>query len=183
MEEWEGIRCHRVIVVNLFNNGIKAIISSNSTLFQLYHLQSLNLSWNDFSESTISPKFGQFSFIKFLTLSYSNFSGRVPLELAQLSKLTSLDLSYNVCLQIQNSITIFHNLTTLRFLYLNKIQLDSRFLQSITNLSLLTELYLMLCNLQGELPPSIFNLSHQKILDLGANEGSHRIIVVAPWKY
>ncbi|CAO2836726.1 unnamed protein product [Amaranthus hypochondriacus] len=171
--QWEGIRCHpdshRVIVLNLFNNGIKGIISSNSTLFQLYYLQSLNLSSNDFSESTISPKFGKFRFLKHLHLSNSYFSGRVPLELAQLSKLTSLDLSFNI-VQIQNSNTIFHNLTSLRFLNLDQTHLDSQFFQSITNLSLLTELHLMGCNLQGELPHFIFNLPHLKILDLKWNE-------------
>ncbi|CAO2836728.1 unnamed protein product [Amaranthus hypochondriacus] len=174
--QWEGIRCHpdshRVIVVNLFNNGIKATISSNNTLFQLYYLQSLDLSLNDFSGS-ISPKFGWFRYLQLLDLSTSNFSGMVPLELAQLYKLISLDLSYNFGLQIQNSNTIFHKLTSLRFLNLGGIQLDSRFLQSITNLSLLTELDLMDCNLQGEFPPTIFNLQHLKILDLELNDDIH----------
>ncbi|KAF3655797.1 putative cytochrome 82C2-like [Capsicum annuum] len=68
-------------------------IDSNSILFQLTHLQSLNLSGNDFSNSHISPNFGKFSSLTHLDLSYSDFSSEIPPEISHLYKLHSLFLS------------------------------------------------------------------------------------------
>ncbi|XP_021771418.1 receptor-like protein 12 [Chenopodium quinoa] len=172
--EWDGITCHplthHVIALDLYNNGIVGTINSNSNLFQLGQLQRLNLSWNDFSSSNISHKFGQFHFLKHLDLSYSYFSGRVPLEISQLTRLTSLDLSGND-LQFSNVKLVIGNLTKLKRLGLSGIKLEtSQIFQTTTNLSSLSYLNLEGCYLQGEFSTSILNLPHLKELNLGYND-------------
>jgi len=54
---WDGVECDEdtghVIGLNLSNSCLFGSINSNSSLFRLVHLQSLNLSNNDFNGSHI----------------------------------------------------------------------------------------------------------------------------------
>uniref|UniRef100_A0A2N9EFS1 Leucine-rich repeat-containing N-terminal plant-type domain-containing protein n=1 Tax=Fagus sylvatica TaxID=28930 RepID=A0A2N9EFS1_FAGSY len=60
---WDGITCDtengHVVVINLSNSWLSGTLKSNSSLFNLRHLQKLNLALNDFSSSTIPSQFGQ----------------------------------------------------------------------------------------------------------------------------
>ncbi|KAL7249111.1 hypothetical protein ACSBR1_011304 [Camellia fascicularis] len=86
----ESIDCCSWVGVTHLHGTIQA----NSTLFLLRHLQSLNLAFNDFNFSRISPDIGSFASLTHLNLSSSNFTGRIPSKICHLSKLISLDLSY-----------------------------------------------------------------------------------------
>ncbi|PHU11221.1 hypothetical protein BC332_18151 [Capsicum chinense] len=82
---WDGVMCDEmtghVIELDLHCSQIVGKIDSNSSLFQLSHLQRLDLSYNDFSE---------------LDLSFNNFSGHVDVSLfSNLKQLSELDLSFN----------------------------------------------------------------------------------------
>ncbi|XP_057249917.1 receptor-like protein 6 [Beta vulgaris subsp. vulgaris] len=172
--EWEGIICHpnthHVIELDLSCSRLSGIIESNSTLFLLNHLKSLNLAFNDFSESTISPQFGNFSHLEQLNLSNSGFTGTIPSQIVQLTQLNSLDLTNNF-LNLEPPIfkTIIDNLTNLKQLHLSNVNINSTLPESIVNLTSLTSLKLHETNLRGELPMKIFNLPHLKILDIGNN--------------
>ncbi|XP_027769645.1 receptor-like protein Cf-9 [Solanum pennellii] len=76
---WDGVICDdmtgHVIELDLGCSRLVGTIDSNSSLFQLSHLQRLNLSWNEFHGSHISPEFGRFSSLTHLDLYNSNFSG------------------------------------------------------------------------------------------------------------
>ena len=58
---WDGVTCdivtRNVLGLNLHCSKLEGTIDDTSTLFHLLHLQSLNLAFNYFSGSQISPKF------------------------------------------------------------------------------------------------------------------------------
>jgi hypothetical protein len=96
---WDGVECDEktghVIGLNLSSSYLYGSINPNNSLFRLVHLQSLNLADNDFNYSPIPFSIKHFSRLRYLNLSSSKFSGLVPCEISQLSKLSSLDLSEN----------------------------------------------------------------------------------------
>jgi Leucine-rich repeat (LRR) protein len=82
-----------VIDVDLSCNNLKGELHPNSTIFQLKHLQNLNLAFNDFSLSSMPIGVGDLVNLTHLNLSYCELSGNIPSTISQLSKLVSLDLS------------------------------------------------------------------------------------------
>ena len=94
---WDGVVCdnstRHVIALDLTCSWLSGSFPSNSTLFLLRHLRSLNLAGNNFYYSLISPEFGGFQSLTHLSLSHSGFIGEIPYEISQLSSLVSLDLS------------------------------------------------------------------------------------------
>ncbi|GAB4847325.1 hypothetical protein Ancab_026374 [Ancistrocladus abbreviatus] len=171
---WDGVQCDpstgHVIGLDLSCSLLNGTINSNSSLFLLHHLQNLNLAFNYFSFSHISPKFGRFPDLGHLNLSASRFSGQVPSSFAQLSQLKSLDLSHNYDLKMPNLEMIIKNLTHLRQLHLDDIEINSVVPHSILNLSSLTSLSLYNCSLLGTLPTEIVNLLYLRALNLGENK-------------
>ena len=163
---WDGVTCDRmkgdVIGLDLSCSWLNGTIPFNSSLFLLPHLQWLNLASNNFNYSSISSRFGQFARLKHLDLSHSMFSGKVPLEISHLSQLASLDLSdYNSYLKLEASVVkrLVQNLTKLRELHLENVEMSSISLSSFMNLSsALTSITLNNCLLRGKLPDHIFRL-------------------------
>ncbi|XVF79486.1 hypothetical protein PTKIN_Ptkin14bG0226600 [Pterospermum kingtungense] len=150
---WDGVSCDnitgRVISLDLSCSLLSGTIPSNSTLFHLSHMQRINLSFNDFKNSKISPEFGHFSSLTHLDLSNSWFSGSVPYEISYLSKFLLLDLSsYSVddivslqppkpILKLAKSTLagIVQNLTEVREIYLDGIDMSSVDPKSFKNVS------------------------------------------------
>ncbi|KAH0733763.1 hypothetical protein KY285_009470 [Solanum tuberosum] len=169
---WDGVVCDditgHVIELDLGCSGLVGTIDSNSSLFQLSHLQRLDLSSNNFSNSHISPEFGKFSSLKHLHLSDSYFSGQIPSEISHLSNLQSLGLS-NSFLRLgpQNFEMLLHNLTQLRELYLTDINISSTIPLNFS--SHFTTLDLKNTGLYGIIPESIFHLPNLETLFLGFN--------------
>ncbi|XP_060668050.1 receptor-like protein Cf-9 [Ziziphus jujuba] len=156
---WSGVTCEdetgNVIGLQLSCGGLQCTIHSNSSLFLLSHLQRLNLAYNDFERSQISPKFGEFLNLTHLNLSSSVISGELPFELSHLSKLVSLDLSDNPGLELETSMmkSLAQNLTHSRELFLQGTRMDSVSPDFMLNLpSSLTSLNLCLFWNNGELP-------------------------------
>lgn len=179
---WDGVECdnatRHVIGLDLSCSWLSASIHSNSSLFLLRHLRSLNLAGNDFNSSLISYEFGNFKTLTHLNLSNSGFSGKIPYEISQLSSLVSLDLSYNSPLIIETPVwkRVVDNLTLLRELLLDWTDMSSIRSNSLMNLSSsLTTLSLHNCDLRGKLENNILCLPSIQTLDLGSNgylEGS-----------
>jgi Leucine-rich repeat (LRR) protein len=173
---WDGVTCDRVkgyvIGLDLSCSWLVGTIPSNSTLFLLPHLQWLNLASNNFDSSPISSGFGQFAWLKHLNLSYSIFSGQVPPELSHLSQLASLDLSKNDGVSLKTSVLnrLVQNLTKLRELHLDQVNMSYVSLSSLMNLSSsFTSLTLSDCFLCGRLPDHIFRLPNLRELSLAHN--------------
>ncbi|KAL7181326.1 hypothetical protein ACSBR1_040248 [Camellia fascicularis] len=172
---WDGIKCDRmtgqVIALDLSCSQLYGTILPNNSLFSLRHLQRLNLAFNDFTQSRISPSFGQLSSLTHLNLS-SSFSGSIPSEISHLSKLVSLDLfSYYQLVKLEpyNFHVLLQNLTQLQYLCLARVNISSIVPISLMNLSSLTYLDLEQTGLQEKLSNKIFHLPNLEALNLGYN--------------
>ncbi|OWM85811.1 hypothetical protein CDL15_Pgr012061 [Punica granatum] len=176
---WDGVTCHTstdyVIGLDLSCSWLQGTLHSNNTLFSLRNLQRLNLAGNDFSGSQISSRFGIITGLAHLNLSHSSFSGTIPVEMIShhLSSLISLDLAGNYDLTIEEDRSFrrfVSNLTQLRELALDSVDMSSVSLTSFTNLSsTLSSLSLGVCFLQGTFPINIFHLPNLRILSLSDN--------------
>uniref|UniRef100_A0A7N2M8R7 Leucine-rich repeat-containing N-terminal plant-type domain-containing protein n=1 Tax=Quercus lobata TaxID=97700 RepID=A0A7N2M8R7_QUELO len=174
---WDGVTCDSVrgdvIGLDLSCSRLYGTIPSNTSLFLLPHLQRLNLAFNYFNYSQISSGFGRFAKLRYLNLSRSDFEGQVPLELSHLSQLSSLDLSFVGYLSLDTSVMkrLVQNLTKLRELHLDRVNMSSVSLTSFRNLSSsLASLTLELCALHGSLPDlDIFGLQNLRELNLGTS--------------
>ncbi|XP_050279757.1 receptor-like protein 6 isoform X4 [Quercus robur] len=173
---WDGVTCDtmtgHVIGLDLSCSGLEGPIHPNTTLFSLRHLQRLNLALNDFHGSAISSKFGGFANMTHLNLTDSSVAGNVPSEISHLSKLVSLDLSWNYGMRIETPSLkrLVQNLTHLTELVLDDVNMSFVPPNSFMNLSSsLTSLRLYYCGLKGRFPDNIFHLPNLQLLDVGYN--------------
>ncbi|GLU17257.1 hypothetical protein SLE2022_336410 [Rubroshorea leprosula] len=173
---WDGVSCDNVtghvIALNLICSHLFGTFPSNSTLFLLKNLQSLNLAFNDFRLSKIPPEISQFTRLKHLDISDSRFSSHVPGEIAHLPKLVSLNLSnYYISSDLILETTTFknlvHNLSEVRELVLNGVNMTSVNPRFMNLSSSLTSLRLFNCQLRGNFPNSIFHFPNLKRFSLG----------------
>ncbi|GLT30045.1 hypothetical protein SLA2020_048690, partial [Shorea laevis] len=176
---WDGVSCDNVtghvIALNLSCSFLYGTFPSNSTLFFLRNLQSLNLALNDFRHSKIPSEISQFTRLKHLDVSFSRFSGQVPAEIAHLPKLVSLNLSDvdsfdspKLILETTTLRNLVHNLSEVRELDLrvvNMISVNPRFFMNLS--SSLTTLRLWESTLSGNFPNSIFCFPNLNRFSLG----------------
>ncbi|KAF7825737.1 receptor-like protein 12 [Senna tora] len=182
---WDGVECDdqtgHVIGLHLNSSQLHGSIASNSSLFHLFHLQRLNLSDNHFNYSQIPSTLAHLSRLTHLDLSNSEFSGEIPEEISQLSKLLTLNLCCNyfpsytqinlLQLKQQNFRSITQNLTNLEVLYLSYVNISSPIPNTLTNLSSLKVLRLHGTGVYGDFPIGIFHLPNLQILKVGSNQG------------
>ncbi|KAL7250428.1 hypothetical protein ACSBR1_012439 [Camellia fascicularis] len=169
---WDGVTCDwlngHVIGLDLSCSELQGTIQGNSSLFHLRQLQRLNLAFNDFSFSKILSRFGSFTSLTYLNLSNSLFAGPIPSEICHLSKLISLDMSnYNSqwTLEQHTFNMILQNLTQLKELHLDWVDISSPLPHALLNLSSLTSLSLGFCQLHGKFLENIFHLPNlQKLI-------------------
>uniref|UniRef100_A0A2N9H2V4 Leucine-rich repeat-containing N-terminal plant-type domain-containing protein n=1 Tax=Fagus sylvatica TaxID=28930 RepID=A0A2N9H2V4_FAGSY len=142
---WDGVSCDEdtghVIGLDLSSSCLYGSINSNSSLFRLVHLQSLNLAHNHFNYSQIPSQVGNLSRLTYLNLSDSIFSGEIPFEVSKLSQLSSLDMGWNFDLSSQKVL-----------------------------LQLTKSLHLKECGMHGEFPIDIFMLPNLRVLNVNYNE-------------
>ncbi|KAK2980990.1 hypothetical protein RJ640_023316 [Escallonia rubra] len=172
---WDGVTCDRstgyAIGLDLSCSQLQGIIHPNSTVFQLSHLQRLNLAHNDFSFSGVPSEVGRFAGLTHLNLSYSNFTGLIPPEILRLSNLVSLDLSNNdqsFKLEPSSFKMLLHNLTRLSEVSLSFVNINSVLPMSLS--SSLSSISLQNTGLHGILPDKAFQLPNLHTLDLSFNE-------------
>ncbi|OMO69453.1 hypothetical protein COLO4_29050 [Corchorus olitorius] len=174
---WDGVECDdnigHVIGLDLSSSFLHGSIDSNSTLFHLHHLTSLNLSDNDFDGSKLPSAIGNLSRLSLLDLSFSAFSGQIPIEILELSELETLDLSgFDNYLELQNPSlkSLVDKLVKLKYLDLGGgVNVSSTVPQSLANLSSLAHLSLRSCDMNGEFPIEIFQLPKLQFLSVSAN--------------
>ncbi|KAL4271556.1 hypothetical protein GQ457_13G005150 [Hibiscus cannabinus] len=177
---WDGVSCDNVTgnVIGLDLQGCQlyGTINFDSSLFLLSHLRWLNLADNALCMSEITSTISQLASLTHLNLTNSDLSGSVPQEISHLSKLVSLDLSSNQYLYLENHAMkrSIQNMTTLRELWLNGVDMSRVDPHSLANLSSsLVSLNLDSCNLGGtnggEFPVHIFQLPNLQSIQLGYN--------------
>nr|KJB77022.1 hypothetical protein B456_012G117000 [Gossypium raimondii] len=179
---WGGITCDqsgRVIILDLSNQLISGTIDNSSSLFNLQHLQQLNLAYNTLSFS-FPCGFDKLSNLSYLNLSNAGFTGQVPAEISRLTNLITLNLSVNLFLrdgrplklETPNLKMLVENLTRLRSLHLDGVKISARgnewckWLSSLTNLE---ELSMSNCNLSGPIEDSLQKLKNLSIIHLDRN--------------
>ncbi|ESR61925.1 hypothetical protein CICLE_v10017650mg, partial [Citrus x clementina] len=161
-----------VISLDLSCSWLHGNIPTNTSLFHLLHLQTLNLSHNDFDYSEISSGFSRFRNLTHFSLSDSNINGKIPYEISFLSELVSLDLSFNPLVSLETPVfrALVQNMTKLQVLSLDSVEMSTIVLDSLKNLSSsLTSLSLSDCILQGNFPINIFHLPNLQMIRLSKN--------------
>ncbi|PRQ44340.1 putative leucine-rich repeat-containing, plant-type, leucine-rich repeat domain, L [Rosa chinensis] len=152
---WHGVTCStngHVVGLDLSSESIFCSIDNSSNLFQLQHLQSLNLADNNFNDSSIPSAIGKLANLRYLNLSGAYFSGQIPIEVARLKRLVVLDLSMHhyswKVLDLEKSKfgTAIQYLTDLTALKLENPNLGTL----IQNLTELTELNLESVKISGQ---------------------------------
>uniref|UniRef100_A0A2N9HG28 Leucine-rich repeat-containing N-terminal plant-type domain-containing protein n=1 Tax=Fagus sylvatica TaxID=28930 RepID=A0A2N9HG28_FAGSY len=147
---WDGVSCDEdtghVIGLDLSSSCLYGSINSNSSLFRLVHLQSLNLAHNHFNYSQIPSQVGNLSRLTYLNLSSSMFYGQIPFEVSLLSQLSSLDMGQNFDLSSKKGLLqltelsltrLVRNLTSLENLDLTRVNISSTVPNIFANLSTL----------------------------------------------
>ncbi|XLT27143.1 hypothetical protein HN873_058435 [Arachis hypogaea] len=178
--EWDGVTCDttsgHVIGLDLSCSMLEGEFHPNSTLFHLTHLQQLNLAFNNFSNSPIYPGIGNLVSLTHLNLSTSALAGDIPSTISHLSKLLSLDLSYNYELTLDESTwsRLIGNTTNMEELVLNVIDMSSIRETSLSLLMNFTSSLLFLnlayTELHGRFPTGILGLPNLEELSLYVNE-------------
>ncbi|XP_044471522.1 receptor-like protein 7 [Mangifera indica] len=172
---WDEVTCNEVsghlVELDLSSSCLYGSINFSSSLFHLVHLTRLSLADNDFNGSKIPSTIKNLSKLSYLSLYNSSFSGQIPLEVLELSKLEILDTTFNFNLKLQNPSlrSLLENLTQLKQLYLGHSNISSPIPDILANLSSLTTLSLKGCQLQGEFPAKIFQLPNLQILSVRFN--------------
>jgi hypothetical protein len=187
---WEGVGCSNssghVTALNLggFDLNIKRI---DPAFFNLTSLRLLDLSMNHFSD-ILSVGFERLTLLTHLNLSGSTIEGQsqIPAGIGKLTKLISLDLSRISGISDTTSYKVvalseyrFHdlvaNLTNLRELILDEVQISSRSEDCFKALAKSTPhlrvLSLEFCSLTGHIDRSLSKLHHLVKINLNSNDG------------
>ncbi|XP_039158297.1 receptor-like protein 43 [Eucalyptus grandis] len=168
---WTGVECDKVsghvIGLDLSCSCLSGKINSNTNIFRLLRLRSLNLAFNDFN-CPIPLTIGNLSSLRDLNLSSSSFTGHISHSLRNLTRLVHLDLSDN---HLNGTIpTYFGSILNLEHLDLGFNSLTGEVPSSLGNLVQLTTLHLVSNQLTGKIPSSLGNLVQLTTLHLGYNQ-------------
>ncbi|XP_050142666.1 receptor-like protein 7 isoform X2 [Malus sylvestris] len=180
---WIGVTCSSngsVVGLDISSQHISGGIDSSSSLFDLQHLQSLNLADNSFVEgSRIPSAIGKLTNLRYLNFSDNHYFGKIPFEISRLTRLEILDISqssYNgdrKPLEISKFSMLFQNLSNLTVLNLDGNNISAPVPGFFANFSKLTTLNLSDCGLRGTFPKQIFQVPTLQTLDLSLNPELH----------
>ncbi|KAI3856798.1 hypothetical protein MKW92_044761 [Papaver armeniacum] len=172
---WHGIQCSgdssHVISIDLRNIEGESLFSQNqdpqntslsgklsTSIFNITHLEYLDLSFNDFQFSTIPHGFSNLKKLTHLDLGSSNFLDSITTQFENMSSLQYLDISCDYAsLLTSSSINWVRDLTNLKVLNLRGFDLyesastQKNFVKSISSLSNLRHLELSRCNISRPL--------------------------------
>ncbi|KAF8042086.1 hypothetical protein BT93_A0632 [Corymbia citriodora subsp. variegata] len=148
----------------------------NSSSLNLTYLNYLDLSGIDFKHGTIPEFLGSMKQLRYLNLSYGNFSGIVPRQLGNLTELEVLDLHDDHAFLIADDIRWVSHLRLLNYLDMSGfwIALRTDLLQLIGMLPCLSHLRLSTCaisnfHLSSTRLANSTSLDHLQYLDLSNN--------------
>ncbi|KAI4978450.1 hypothetical protein ZWY2020_015203 [Hordeum vulgare] len=189
MSDWRGVECcgwwgvicskrtGHVIMLQL-NSGMPYEHPLGGeirpSLLTLRHLKQLDLSGNDFGTKPIPSFIGALGrgSLTHLDLSRSNFGGRIPPHLGNLSNLVSLQLGYMANGSYSPDLVWVSRLRKLQDLGIYRVDLSAAvdWLHSINMIPCLTDLDLSYCALPNSMsPPAHSNLTMLHTLNLESN--------------
>ncbi|XVF65298.1 hypothetical protein PTKIN_Ptkin09bG0237100 [Pterospermum kingtungense] len=153
---WNGITCDAFGHVIGLDLSYMNLSGSFHSIFNLHHLQRLNLAGNNFNTTLFQYEFDRLPNITHLNLSNSCFHGQIPMGISYLKRLVSLDLSnqdscyqrYQKIIDPYNAIYFYHPVPSEFYQHL-KLE-DPNFKTLIKNLRSLTELFLDSVNISTQ---------------------------------
>ncbi|XP_074284275.1 receptor-like protein EIX2 [Silene latifolia] len=173
--EWRRVGCDNTTghILKLDLNGVNnnhllkmEKLESLAYLLELKQLERLDLSYNNFSYSSIPRYMGLMRQLRYLNFSSSSLGGLVPCQLGNLTNLLVLDLSFNKLFgEIPACLGTLSNLKELNVSQNNLSSIASS-LRWPLNLE-----FLILNNnrLSGKIPTSLGKLSKLQFLDISYN--------------
>ncbi|KAI0531253.1 hypothetical protein KFK09_000806 [Dendrobium nobile] len=173
--KWEGVTCDelgRVSGLDLSDRSISGKI--DPSLFNLTSLRALNLANNWFDHIPI-PDFGWDKLANLSSLIFFNseFVGKVPASISYLRKLTSLDLSLNFGLSLTANPTFLRNMSGLRELFLDLVDISAyrdKWCGALVNFTpVLETLHMESCSLFGSSCSSLSMLPFLSTILFGNN--------------
>ncbi|WRX20509.1 Leucine-rich repeat - like 10 [Theobroma cacao] len=194
---WKGVTCDAHGHVIGLDLNYKNLSGSFHSIFNLHYLQSLNLAGNNFNTTLFPSQFDKLSNLTHLNLSKSCFNGQIPVEISYITRLVSLDLSYQdscywrndqnaglyvdyfptLKLEKPNFKTLIKDMKSLTELYLDGMNISTQCTKwcEITSLALpkLRVLSLSSCGLTGPLCSSLSRLHFLSKLNLDYNPISY----------
>eukprot|EP01018_Ginkgo_biloba_P034514 Gb_08682 [translate_table: standard] len=144
----------------------------NPGLFDLQHLKHLDLSFNTFEGIQIAPGLGSLASLTYLNLSEAGFRGEIPWQLENLSSLNYLDVSSSLGSLSSLNLWWAANLSALRHLPLDGVDLSAAsdsWGNAISKITNLVELHLSGCGLSGDIPDPLLNITSLALLHLDMN--------------
>ncbi|KAL5740354.1 hypothetical protein ACOSQ2_029534 [Xanthoceras sorbifolium] len=186
---WSGVVCNvggLVTGLNLSFESISGGIENSTGLFNLQHLQSLDLSFNRFNLSRIPSRLANLTNLRYLNLSNAGFAGQIPVEISSLTRLVTLDLSTlslfgSALLKLENPKfkELVQDLRELRELYLDSVNISaqgSEWCQALSSsLPNLQVLSLSSCFLSGSIHSSLADLHSLSVIRLDRNNLSSTV--------
>ncbi|XP_062013947.1 receptor-like protein EIX2, partial [Rosa rugosa] len=170
--KWEGVYCSKqtghVTKLDLFNIGQDLPFQGKISpkLFELQHLEYLDLSFNNFSHNQIPKSVGSLSNLKFLYLTGCEFGGEVPYhQLGNITHLKELDLGSNYFTNPKNLDWLPH-LSSLTSLNLDMMNLSNvlDWPKVVAKLPKLQSLVLSECDLPIPILSSLSHINTSKSL-------------------
>ncbi|KAK2656188.1 hypothetical protein Ddye_009240 [Dipteronia dyeriana] len=141
---WRGVDCDiagRVIGLHLSNESISGGIDNSTGLFGLQNLQSLNLAFNSFHKAQIPSRLANLANLSHLNLSYAGFGGKIPIAILSMTRVVTLDLSFNYLLS--GPLSDFPQNNSIQTLLLCVTNLSGKLPDSIGNLKMAQSLLFM----------------------------------------
>ncbi|CAB4315238.1 unnamed protein product [Prunus armeniaca] len=178
---WEGVSCKDGCVshLDLSSESISGGLDNSSALFDLRHIENLNLAYNNFNNIQIPSKFNKLNDLSYLNLSNAGFVGQIPIEISHLIRLVTLDLSTfcyfpgtpSLQLENPNLNVLLGNLSELVELHLDGVNISAhgaQWCQAISSsLPKLRVLSLSTSNISGPFDSSLLNVSSREKRGLG----------------
>ncbi|KAL0375370.1 UNVERIFIED_CONTAM: Receptor-like protein 54 [Sesamum radiatum] len=132
--QWPGVKCDtrgRVSSLDLSGESITdGINDDGSSLFRLVFLENLSLAQNSFGAIDLPFGFGKLTELSYLNLSNSGFSGQIPLDFSNLTRLVVLDFTNTIYsllkLENPNLERLIQNFRRLRELYLDGVNISAK---------------------------------------------------------
>ncbi|XP_021299143.1 receptor-like protein 12 isoform X2 [Herrania umbratica] len=194
---WKGVTCDAHGHVIGLDLNYKNLSGSFHSIFDLQYLQSLNLAGNNFNITLVPSRFDRLANLTHLNLSKSCFNGQIPMGISYLTRLVSLDLSYqdscywrndqsigsygdyfpSLKLEKPNFKTLIKHMKSLTELYLDGVNISTQSTNWCETMSLalpkLRVLSMSDCGLTGSFCSSLSRLHFLSKLNLNSNPISY----------